>query len=154
MPSVVIHSIFKAKPLLCASVQFSSVAQSCPTLCNPMACSTPGFPVLHQLPELLDTQVHLCAGLRENTRIITAWSVLWASVAFACLASIKSTQLFLWRFVLSPTSWGLMGLSVTMSSYPHNGGDAVQASWLDVVIGSAVDTWPKSQPIRGFSDMW
>ena len=33
-----------------------------------------------------------------------------------------------------------MGLSVTMSSYPHNGGDAVQASWLDVVIGSAVDT--------------
>ena len=33
--------------------QFSSVAQSCPTLCNPVDCSTPGFPVLHQLPELL-----------------------------------------------------------------------------------------------------
>ena len=31
--------------------QFSSVAQSCPTLCNPMDCSTPGFPVHHQLPE-------------------------------------------------------------------------------------------------------
>ena len=36
-----------------ASVQFSSVAQSCPTLCDPMDCSTPGFPVHHQLPELL-----------------------------------------------------------------------------------------------------
>ena len=33
------------------SAQFSSVAQSCPTLCNPMGCSTPGFPVHHQLPE-------------------------------------------------------------------------------------------------------
>ena len=31
--------------------QFSSVAQSCPTLCNPMNCSTPGLPVHHQLPE-------------------------------------------------------------------------------------------------------
>ena len=34
------------------SVQLSSVAQSCPTLCNPMDCSTPGFPVHHQLLEL------------------------------------------------------------------------------------------------------
>ena len=33
-------------------VQFSSVTQSCPTLCNPMDFSTPGFPVHHQLPEL------------------------------------------------------------------------------------------------------
>ena len=33
--------------------QFSSVSQSCPTLCDPMGCSTPGLPVHHQLPELL-----------------------------------------------------------------------------------------------------
>ena len=38
--------------------QFSSVAQSCPTLCYPMDCSTPGFPVHHQLPELAQTRVH------------------------------------------------------------------------------------------------
>ena len=37
-------------------VQFSSVAQSCPTLCNPMNCSTPGLPIHHQLPE--STQTH------------------------------------------------------------------------------------------------
>ena len=36
--------------ILCI-VQFSSVAQLCPTLCNPMNCSTPGLPVRHQLPE-------------------------------------------------------------------------------------------------------
>ena len=40
------------------SVQFSSVAQFCPTLCNPMNCSTPGLPVHHQLPEFTQTHVH------------------------------------------------------------------------------------------------
>ena len=40
------------------SVQFSSVAQSCPTLCDPMNCSTPGLPVRHQLPEYIQTHVH------------------------------------------------------------------------------------------------
>ena len=35
-----------------------SVAQSCPTLCDPMDCSTPGFPVLHYLPEFAQTHVH------------------------------------------------------------------------------------------------
>ena len=38
--------------------QFSSVTQSCLTLCNPMDCSTPGFPVHHQLLELAQTHVH------------------------------------------------------------------------------------------------
>ena len=35
-----------------------SVCQSCPTLCDPMDCNTPGFPVLHCLPELAQTHVH------------------------------------------------------------------------------------------------
>ena len=41
-----------------SSVQFSSVAQSCPILCNPMNCSMPGLPVHHQLPEFTQTHVH------------------------------------------------------------------------------------------------
>ena len=40
------------------SVQFSSVAQSCPTLCDPMNLSMPGLPVHHQLPEFTQTHVH------------------------------------------------------------------------------------------------
>ena len=40
------------------SIQFSSLAQSCPTLWDPMDCSMPGLPVHHQLPELAQTQVH------------------------------------------------------------------------------------------------
>ena len=41
-----------------SSVRFSSVTQSCPTLCNPMDCSTPDFPIYHQLQELTQTHVH------------------------------------------------------------------------------------------------
>ena len=40
------------------TVQFSSVIQSCPTLCNPMDCSTPGLPVHHQLLEFTQTHAH------------------------------------------------------------------------------------------------
>ena len=41
-----------------SSVQVSSVAQSCPTLCDPLICSTPGLPVHHQLLEFTQTHVH------------------------------------------------------------------------------------------------
>ena len=41
-----------------SSVQFGSVAQLCPTLCDPMNCSTPGLPVHHHLPEFTQTYVH------------------------------------------------------------------------------------------------
>ena len=41
-----------------SSVQFSSVAESCPTLCDPMNRSTPGLPVHHHLPEFTQTQVY------------------------------------------------------------------------------------------------
>ena len=40
------------------SVQFSSVTQSCPILCNPMNSSTPGLPVHHQLPDFNQTHIH------------------------------------------------------------------------------------------------
>ena len=40
------------------AIHFSSVAHSCPTLCNLMDCSTPGFPVHHQFPEFTQTHVH------------------------------------------------------------------------------------------------
>ena len=43
---------------LMLSVQYSSVAQSCPTLCDPTNHSTPGLPVHHQLPEFTQTHIH------------------------------------------------------------------------------------------------
>ena len=58
--------------------QFSSVAQSHSTLCNPMDCSMPGFPVHHQLPELAQIHVH-----RVSDAIQPSWAYL----------SIQSIQL-------------------------------------------------------------
>ena len=49
------------------SVQFSSVAQLCPTLCDPMDCSTPGVPVHYQLMELTQTHVHWVGDIYHPT---------------------------------------------------------------------------------------
>ena len=50
-----------------ASVQFRSVAQSCPTLCDPMNCSMPGFPVHDHLPEFTQTHVHrVCDAIQPS----------------------------------------------------------------------------------------
>ena len=50
-----------------SSVQFSSVAQSCPTLCYPMNRSMPGLPVHHQLPEFTQTHVHQVSDAIQPT---------------------------------------------------------------------------------------
>ena len=70
---------------ICVESQFSSVTQSCPTLCDPMNCSTPGLPVIHQLPEFTQTHVHCGEGngnplqcsCLENPRDRGAW---WAAL--------------------------------------------------------------------------
>ena len=56
---------------LVPSVQFSSVTQSCPTLCDPMNCSMPGLPVHHQLPELAQTHVHRVGGAIQPSHSLT-----------------------------------------------------------------------------------
>ena len=50
--------IFRIDWLDLLAVHFSSVAQLCPTLCDPMDCSMPGLPVHHQFPEFTQTHVH------------------------------------------------------------------------------------------------
>ena len=53
-----VHFLHGVTRIWCLIVCWCSVTQSCLTLCNPMDCSTPGFPVHHQLPELVQTHVH------------------------------------------------------------------------------------------------
>ena len=52
--------------------QFSSVAQSCPTLCDPMDCSTPGLPVHHQLPEFTQTHAHWVGDAIQPSHLSSA----------------------------------------------------------------------------------
>ena len=54
--------------------QFSLVAQSCPTLCDPMDCSTPAFPVHHQLPKLAQTHVHWVSDAIQPSHPLSSFS--------------------------------------------------------------------------------
>ena len=54
------------------SVQFSSVAQSCLTLCNPMGCSMPGLPVHHQLPKFAQTHVHQVGDVTQPSHPLSS----------------------------------------------------------------------------------
>ena len=96
-----------------------SVAQSCPTLCDPMNCSLPGFPVHHQLPELAQTHVHetvmssnhliLCHPLlllpsvfpsirvfSSGSPLCIRWPKYW-SFSFSISPSNEYSQLFSFR---------------------------------------------------------
>ena len=55
--------------------QFSSVAQLCPTLCDPMDCSMLGFPVHHQLPELTQTHVHQVGEAIQPSHLLSSPSL-------------------------------------------------------------------------------
>ena len=56
--------------------QFSSVTQSCLTLCNPMNCSTPGLPVHHQLLQVTQTQVHRVGDAIQSSHPLSSPSTL------------------------------------------------------------------------------
>ena len=58
------------------SYQFSSVAQSCPTLCDPMDCSIPGLPVCHKLQEFTETHVHWEKAMATHSSTL-AWQIPW-----------------------------------------------------------------------------
>ena len=70
----------------------SSVAQSCLTLCNPMDCSTPGFPVHHQLPELAQTHVHQVGDAIQSSSSVFLFSSCPQS--FPASGSFPMNQLF------------------------------------------------------------
>ena len=55
-PWLIHVNVWQKPPQYCKVIQFSSVAQSCLTLCDPMNCSKPGLPVHHQLPESTQLQ--------------------------------------------------------------------------------------------------
>ena len=58
--------------------QFSSVAQSCPTLCHPMDCSTQGLPIHHQLQEF--TQTHAIESVPAKKHRIRFNKYLWENM--------------------------------------------------------------------------
>ena len=59
---------------------FSSVAQSCPTICNPMDCSTTGFPVHHQLLELAQIHVHRVGDAIQSSHPLSLLPSTFSSI--------------------------------------------------------------------------
>ena len=75
--------------------QFSSVAQSCPTLCNPMNRSMPGLPIHHQLLELTQTHVHRVDGIIQPSHPLSSPSPALNLSQHQGL-SFQMRQLFAW----------------------------------------------------------
>ena len=82
--------VISCKAVVECSIQFSSVARSCPTLCDPMNRSTPGLPVHHQLPEFTQTHVHQVGDAIQPSHPLSSPSPLAPS------PSQHQSQLFQW----------------------------------------------------------
>ena len=77
-------------------VQFSSVPQSCLTLCDPMDCSTPGFPVHHQLPDLAQTHVHWVSDVIQPSHPLSSPSPPAFKLAWIRVFSNESVLCIRW----------------------------------------------------------
>ena len=104
--------------------QFSSVAQLCPTLWDPMDCSTPGFPVQHQLLEFAQTHVHWVSDAIQPSHPLSSPS----PPAFASIRvfSNESVLHIMW------TKYGNFSFSISLSN-EYSGMISFRMNWLDLL---------------------
>ena len=102
------------------SVQFSSVTQSCPTLCDPMDCSTPGLPVHHQLLEL--TQTHALSQWCHPTILSSVVPFSSRLQSFPSSGSFPMSQVF-------ASGGQSIGVSASTSVLPVNIQDWFPWGW-------------------------
>ena len=108
------------------SVQFSSVAQSCPTLCNPKNCSTPGLPVHHQLPEFTQTHVHRVVMPSSHLILCRPLLLLPPIPPSIRVFSKESTLCMRW-----PKYWSF-SFNISPSN-EHSGLISFRMDWLDLL---------------------
>ena len=109
-----------------SSVQFSSVTQSCPTLCDPMNRSTPDLPVHHQLPEFTQTHAHQISDAIQPYHPLSSPSPP---------APNPSQHQGLFQWVNSHMKWPkYWSFSFSISpSNEHPGLDSFRMDWLDLL---------------------
>ena len=108
--------------------QFSSVAQSCPTLCDPMNCSTPGLPVHHQLPEF--TQTHVLELVMPSSHLIRCRPLLLLPPIPPSIRVFSNESTLRMRW---PKYWGF-SFSISPSN-EHPGLVSFRMDWLDLLAG-------------------
>ena len=106
------------------NLQFSSVTQSCPTLCDPMNRSTPGLPVHHQLPEF--TQTHIKSVMPSSHLILCRPLLLSPIPPSIRVFSSESTLRVRW-----PKYWSF-SFSISPSN-EHPGLISFRMDWLDLL---------------------
>ena len=107
-------------------VQFSSVAQLCPAVCDPKNCSTPGLPVHHQLPELTQTHVHSIGDAIQPSHPLSSSSPPAFNLSRVRVFPKESVLLIRW-----PKYW-----SFSFSISPSNedsGLISFRMDWLDLL---------------------
>ena len=107
-------------------LQFSLVVQSCPTLCSPMDCSTPGLPVHHQLLESTQTHVHWVSDAIQSSHPVLSPSPLPSIFPSIRVFSNESALRIRW-----PKYWSF---SINISpSNEHPGLISFRMDWLDLL---------------------
>ena len=109
-----------------SSVQFSSVAQSCPTLCDPMNSSMPGLPIHHQLPEFSQTHVHRVSDAIQPFHPLLPLLLLLSIFPSIRVFSSKSVLRIRW-----PKYWHF-SFSISPSS-EYSGLISLRMDWLDLL---------------------
>ena len=109
-----------------SSVQFSSVAQSCPTLCDSIYRSTPGLPVHHQLPEFTQTHVHQVSDAIQPSHPLSSLLLLPPIPPSIIIFSNESTLRMRW-----PKYWSF-SLSI-IPSKEQPGLISFRMDWLDLL---------------------
>ena len=112
--------------LLWVSNQFSSVTQSCPTLCNPMNRSTPVLPVHHQLLEFTQTHIHRVGDAIQPSHPLSSPSPPAPNPSQH--QSFPMSQLFTW----GGQSTGVSAFSI-IPSKEHPGPISFRMDWLDLL---------------------
>ena len=111
--------------------KFSFVTQSCLTLCDPMDCSTPGFPVHHQLSELAQTQVHRGGDAIQPSQLLSS--------PFLPAFNLSQHQgLFQW---VSPSHQVAKVLELPLQHQPFNecsGLISFRIDWFDLLVVQGV----------------
>ena len=109
-----------------SSVQFSSVAQSCLTLCYPMNCSTPGLPVHHQFPEPTQTHVHWLGDAIQSSHPLLSPSPPAFNLSSIKVFSSESALRIRW-----PKYWSF-SFNISPSN-EHPGLISFRMDWLDLL---------------------
>ena len=143
-------------------VQFSSVAQLCPIICDPMDCSTPGLPVYHQLPEFI--QLISIESVMPSNHLILYHPLLFPPSIFPSIRVFSNESVFsvrwpkYWSFSISPSNEysGLISFRMGLVGSPCSPRDSQESSPIPQFksINSLVLSFLYSPALTCIHDYW